>query len=161
MLDNGNILVFDNGMHRKFASKDYSRAVEINPSTGESVWEYKDEPVSDFYSSFISGCQRLPNGNTLICEGQTGRIFEVTTEGEIVWEFYNPFCLYHPAFGMNNHVFRAYRYGPDYEGLKGKTLDPDRFEWIVHEKGKPVAAQAPTTPDKEKAVQERLSQLGY
>jgi len=161
LLDNGNILVFDNGSHRRLAHQNYSRAVEVNPSTGKIEWEYRDEPAANFYSSFISGCQRLPNGNTLICEGQTGRIFEVTTDGEIVWEFVNPFYHPNPVFGRNNHVFRAYRYGPDYKGLKGKTLDPDKFEWVVQEKGKTGAAQVYTPPGKGKAVEERLSQLGY
>ena len=34
--------------------------------------------------------QRLPNRNTLITETDTGRAFEVTPEGEIVWQFLNP-----------------------------------------------------------------------
>jgi len=45
--------------------------------------------------------------------------------------------------------------------LKGKTLDPERFEWVVQEKGKTGAAQVYTPPSKGKAVEERLSQLGY
>jgi outer membrane protein assembly factor BamB len=161
LLGNRNILVFDNGSHRKLSLMNYSRVVEVNPDTGKIEWEYRDELAASFHSFFISGCQRLPNTNTLICEGQTGRIFEVTTDGEIVWEFVNPFYYPNPRFGRNNHVFRAYRYSPDYEGLKGKTLNPDRFEWVIQEKGKTGAAQVYAPPDKGKAAQERLSRLGY
>ena len=38
----------------------------------------------------ISGTQRLPNGDTLICAGVSGTIFEVTPEKETVWEYVNP-----------------------------------------------------------------------
>jgi outer membrane protein assembly factor BamB len=139
LLSNGNILVFDNGMHRKSATMNYSRIIEVNPSTGKIEWEYREDLAASFYSSFISGCQRLPNGNTLICEGQTGRIFEVTRDGEKVWEFVNPFYYPNKKFGRNNHVFRAYRYGPDYPGLQGRTLSPGRFEWVVQETHKLTA----------------------
>ncbi len=132
MLDNGNILVFDNGAHR-FCSQDldyYSRVPEINPTTNKIVWEYKDDPPSEFYAYGMGGAQRLPNGNTLICETHGGRIFEVTYDKEIVWEyvspFYGPFLLY----GQCNLIYRAYRYGIDYEGLKGKNLDPNNYKWI-------------------------------
>jgi len=54
----------------------------------EPVWIYSDG--DNFFSSFISGAERLPNGNTLICSGAPGRVFEVTPEGEIVWEYWNP-----------------------------------------------------------------------
>ena len=66
-----------------------------------------------FYSTYISGAQRLPNGNTLICEGVPGRIFEVTPQAEIVWEYINPHFADALAFGTNNAVFRAFRYGPE------------------------------------------------
>ncbi len=128
LLDNGNILIFDNGNHRALHPLNYSRVLEVNVNTGEIEWQYAEETLDDFYSSIVSGCQRLPNGNTLICEGHPGRIFEVTAEGELVWEFSNPFYYPHEMFGPSNQVFRAYRYGLDYDGL-GKDLDPEKFEW--------------------------------
>jgi outer membrane protein assembly factor BamB len=161
LLENGNILIFDNGCHRALHPGNYSRVVEVNPDTGKIEWEYKADPPVHFYGSFISGCQRLPNGNTLICEGPTGRIFEVTGDGELVWEFISPFYYEFGEFGTTNQFFRAYRFGPDYEGLKGKTLDPDRFEWVLKEKGKPGVAQIYPPPDEEKAVRDRLTKLGY
>jgi len=132
-LDNGNILVFDNGGHRPGSTMSYSRAVEVNPATDKIEWEYKADPPESFYSALISGCQRLPNGNTLICEGQKGRIFEVTADGAIVWEFINPFYAYHPwtsYFGCSNLMFRVYRYDQGYEGLKGKELDPKNLDLV-------------------------------
>ncbi len=105
MLADGNILIFDNGTYRG-----YSRAVEINPATGEIVWEYADG--EHFYSPYRAGVQRLPNGNTLICESDAGRIFEVTPDKEIVWDYYSPFM----GQGQSNqgrHIYRATRYTDD------------------------------------------------
>src|SRR5262249_2956242 len=56
----------------------------------QPVWSYTAPKKSDFYSFFISGAQRLPNGNTLICAGALGTFFEVTPEKEIVWKYKNP-----------------------------------------------------------------------
>lgn len=94
MLENGNILLFDNGRgNAPEEDRDHSRVIEIWPPTGEIVWEYKTDPPGEFFSPVGSGQQRLPNGNTLICSmnwAETGRIFEVTPDGEIVWEFWDP-----------------------------------------------------------------------
>ncbi len=60
----------------------------------------------NIYSSFISCAQRLPNGNTMVTEGAGGRIFEVTPEYEIVWEYISP---YFSKKMMGNAVYRAYR----------------------------------------------------
>jgi hypothetical protein len=120
----GNLIVYDNGMHIA-AVEDWglprSKVPEIDPKTKKIVWAYTHKekftgwmpPEWKFNSPYIAGAQRLPNGNTLICEGGTGRIFEVTKEGEIVWEFINP---------ERRALFRAYRYGPDFAGFKGKNL---------------------------------------
>ncbi|MFH1868208.1 MAG: arylsulfotransferase family protein [Candidatus Omnitrophota bacterium] len=85
MLSNGNILIFDNGPERK-----YSRVVEVNPVTQTIEWEYKGNPPESFYSKEMGSAQRLPNGNTLITESEKGRVFEVTKDKKVVWEFYNP-----------------------------------------------------------------------
>ncbi|MFC1940039.1 aryl-sulfate sulfotransferase [Chloroflexota bacterium] len=128
-LDNGNITVFDNGNHRHNYEASYSRVVEIDPTTDEIVWEYKANPPSDFYSSTMGGAERLPNGNSVICESQMGRIFEVTVGGEIVWEYISPFAAGIGLDRYSNSMFRAHRYTRDYPGLKGKDLDPARFPW--------------------------------
>jgi hypothetical protein len=117
-LENGNILVFDNGTARSTAALNFSRVLEISRATKQIVWQYADTPPQNFYSPYISGAQRLPNGNTLITEGNYGRLFEVTRDGEIVWEFVNPHFGRQqlttdpsPAVqGEQNSVFRSFRY---------------------------------------------------
>ncbi len=125
----GNILIYNNGWARPPVN--YSSVVEMDPKTGEIIWEYKSKSENSFYSHHISGAQRLPNGNTMICSGNHGHIFEVTKEGEVVWEYINPVTsggikgwFDDAGFEANNMVFRAHRYGPDYPGLKGKKLTP-------------------------------------
>ena len=85
LLENNNILIFDNGTQRG-----YSRIIELNPFIKQIVWEYKEKPSQNFFSPWGGSCQRLPNGNTLICSSGGGYVFEVTKECEKVWEFYNP-----------------------------------------------------------------------
>ncbi|MCM8779787.1 MAG: arylsulfotransferase family protein [Candidatus Omnitrophica bacterium] len=87
LLDNNNILIFDNGAPVK---RPYSRVIEVNPFTKEIVWEYKASPPEKFFSVSRGAAQRLPNGNTLITNSDSGYVFEVTKNGEIVWEFYCP-----------------------------------------------------------------------
>ena len=98
----------------------YSRVIEVDRVTKEIVWEYRDDPPHAFFSAYISGAQRLPNGNTLITEGAYGRIFEVTPELEVVWEYINPyFGSWSPVDtslvgrGLQNRVFRAFRHAPE------------------------------------------------
>ena len=55
----------------------------------------------------MSGMQRLANGNTLVCEADVGRVFEVTRDGEVVWE-YAPTWFDAQGF-MGVAVYRAYR----------------------------------------------------
>jgi hypothetical protein len=114
-LPNGNLLLFDNGTHRLDAPQPYSRILEIDPAKA-IVWSYQARPPIDFFSPLISNAQRLANGNTLICEGSFGRLFEVTREGELVWEYVNP-SFGHPAnvpgSPETNSVFRAFRYSEE------------------------------------------------
>lgn len=84
-LENGNILVFDNGIVRR-----WSRALEIDPDSGEVVWEHHGDPPEELFSSSRGSVQRLPNGNTLITVSDRGEAIEVTPEGEAVWRFLNP-----------------------------------------------------------------------
>jgi len=84
-LDNGNILIFDNGVDRE-----RSRVIEVDPRTNRIIWEYQGYPPGSFFSISRGAAERLRNGNTLITESDRGRVFEVDREGEIVWEFYNP-----------------------------------------------------------------------
>ncbi|CRG87931.1 hypothetical protein PISL3812_04953 [Talaromyces islandicus] len=99
----GNVLLFDNQGGAGYPAAALgiyagSRILEIDPTTKQIVWQYTAEdsglPPWTFFSSFVSNAQRLPNGNTLITEGMNGRIFQVTADGQIAWEYYSPYTGY-------------------------------------------------------------------
>jgi len=162
-LENGHVLLFDNGLHRRstnpalsLADFAASRVIEIDPTTDEIVWCYQDPLSPNFFSAICSGAQRLPNGNTLICEATRGRLFEVTAEKDIVWEYQSPFAVLRPDYWgwtISATIWQAHRYAPDHPGLAGKTLDPERFEWAFQEKTQASVA--------EEAALKRLESLGY
>jgi hypothetical protein len=123
----GNILVFNNGFLRPYTS--YSSVDEIVPPVDEDgnyylepgsaygperpVWTYTATPRTDFYAAITSGAQRLPNGNTLICDGPGGVFFEVTPDKELVWRYVNLF----PDPVIFNAVTYIDRYPLDYGGV--------------------------------------------
>ena len=112
VLENGNLLIFDNSEKIK-----NSRVIEFNPLTQEIVWSYRGDSKNTFYTGIIGSNQRLPNGNTLITESETGRAFEVTGDNRIVWEFVNP----NRAGAGKNLIATLYeliRIKPDYFKLK-------------------------------------------
>jgi hypothetical protein len=113
----GNLMIFDNGGPSGYGkpspialkgsgvyARPTSRVLEIDPVSLKLVWSYTNP---SFFATNISGAQRLPNGNTLITEGPDGRIFEVTTDGTIVWEYVFP--MFSTAARPTNSVYRAYR----------------------------------------------------
>ena len=101
----GHILVFNNGNDRPGGP--YSSVDEFAPpvnSNGEYylapgsaygpehvTWRYTANPPVTFYSQVFGGALRLKDGNTLICNGVSGRFFEVTPENTIVWQYINPY----------------------------------------------------------------------
>jgi len=95
MLPNGNIIVYDNGGQGGYPRRTriFTRLVELNPATGQIVWTYMHEPDRYYHHKFFSfswgSVQRLWNGNTLSLDSNRGRLFEVTPEGDIVWEYVN------------------------------------------------------------------------
>jgi outer membrane protein assembly factor BamB len=89
LLENGNILIFDNGAFRR----GYSRVIELDPRANTIVWEYKSDPPEKFFSITRGASQRLPNGNTLITNSDSGLAFEIAPDGTTVWEFRNPVVL--------------------------------------------------------------------
>jgi hypothetical protein len=144
----GHITIFNNGAGRPGGS--YSTVEEIaTPSfdangnyqrtsaafgPASSFWTWVPADPASFYAPIISGAQRLPNGNTLICNGPYGTFWEVTHSGKLVWKYINPVTSQGTLsqgdpipFGQSgtiNAVFRAYRYGADYAGLAGRDLTP-------------------------------------
>jgi hypothetical protein len=106
VLENGNILLFDNGLGR-----DWSRVIELDPVSETIVWEYKAPVPQDFYSRTKGSCQRLPNGNTLIANSDNGKAFEVTQDGEIVWKYVSP---HRTGPNQRGAIVRAVRYEEEF-----------------------------------------------
>ena len=121
----GNILIFNNG---GLQDRQWSTVVEITPPMNpdgtyvledgqaygptEKTWLYDPEPTERFFSFFVSGVQRLPNGNTLITQGAGAKVREVTSGGEIVWEYR------YTDYGVPpDYLFRADKYPPDHPGV--------------------------------------------
>jgi hypothetical protein len=112
MLPAGTFLIYDNGMSGLHPddARGHSRIVELDPIQNEIVWSYEADPVEGFNSPSRGSSQRLPNGNTFIAESDTGRLFEVTPGGDVVWDYYNP-DLRDP--GQRYPIYRAMRYPPE------------------------------------------------
>ncbi len=111
----------------------YSPGVSFFPAVPE--WSYSDENGEGFYSNFLSGAQRLTNGNTLICSGAEGRFFEITKQQEIVWDYISPVSDGNTNISQGdtavviggrseNIVFRCTRYEEDFPGFEDKDLTP-------------------------------------
>jgi len=83
----GTILIFDNG----WGARGYTRLLEVQPATGEIVWQYTAPVPSDFYSASRGTVQELPNGNLLVGNSNNGEAFELTRAGEVVWRYLNPY----------------------------------------------------------------------
>jgi hypothetical protein len=135
----GNILIFNNGYLETF---EQSSVDEIVPPVDESgvypqlfgdapflplepTWSYS---AARFFSAFISGTERMPNGNTLIISGLPGQIFEVTPDKEVVWDYVNPISGAGTAAQgdpiAQNFVFKARRYPVDHPAFDGRELTP-------------------------------------
>ena len=150
-----NILIFNNGYEVGWIGPDHSSIEEIVPPVdgygyrrepekphlpAEPFWSYTAEEPSDFYSRIMGCVQRLPNGNTLICDGTSGNLFQVTPNGELVWRYVYPmngntpleqgdepeigFQLSPEVTALKNAVYRAYWYAPDHPGLQKYDLTP-------------------------------------
>ena len=145
LLDESKLLIFNNGKQRGYSSVDI-----VNPaidSIGNYIidslnmfqplnadWIYTSSPPQNFYSSYISGAQRLANGNTLICDGAHGNFFEIDTLNNIVWRYINPVLNTYilsqgdsipiTQNGLGNSVFRCTKYPVDYPGFLNKDMTP-------------------------------------
>jgi hypothetical protein len=181
----GNILVFNNGLSRNYSSVDqfappvdtagfYARTPGAAFGPSGLVWTYTATPPTSMYSWAISGAQRLPNGNTLVCDGIHGILTEATTGGETVWRYVNPVIntgpLHqgdsipqdptHPGEYMNM-IFRVQRYAPTHPGLIGRDLTPGNlleldpfsstYQYDVNE-GWNIQSLPLTVPDSRKAT---------
>jgi hypothetical protein len=103
VLDNGNVLVFDNG-----ESRNRSKVIEVDPERKSIVWSYE---APGFLSASEGGCERLPSGNVLITDSRTARVFEITRGKQIVWEYFNP--LFDGAGVRRSGIYRAHHVPPE------------------------------------------------
>ncbi|MBN1482011.1 T9SS C-terminal target domain-containing protein [candidate division KSB1 bacterium] len=171
----GNLLVFNNGTPNSthdYSSVDeyllpvdesgfYSLLVDGKYAAPTRSWSYTAPSPQDFYATNISGAQRLPNGNTLICNGPYGEFFEVDPAGATVWRYINPVTQFGPLMqgeivdggrlNKSNHVFRCTRYAPDDAAFIDKDLTPgspiERYPSVVEETGCPATFQLGNYPN--------------
>ena len=151
----GNILVFNNGYDLVEDPPLHSSIEEITPPmngyayrrapgtayppAGDPAWSYAAQTPADFYSRIMGSTQRLPNGNTLICDSTSGNLFQVTPDGKTVWKYVYPMDGDTPLkqgeeaslsetlgqdYLLNNNIYRAYWYAPDHPGLQKYDLTP-------------------------------------
>ncbi len=90
LLPSGRLLLFDNLGRDPKVAEPFSRILEVDPTGGKIQWEYRSSPPAQFFSRVCGSSNRLPNGNTLVTETTQGRAFEVTPDGQTVWEYHIP-----------------------------------------------------------------------
>ena len=137
--DAGKIIVFNNGNSIRFSSANIFNPPTISPGEyaydnvngfgpESSDWIYTAPNPEDFFSSILSSAQRLPNGNTLICDGDSGYFFELNSSNNIVWEYINPDTtngiLSQGDDPSQNLVFRALKYNINHIAFSGRDLPP-------------------------------------
>lgn len=125
----GNIILFDNGLftrHRTHTGQTF--IIELNPVSKEIVWIYETHGYANikFFSKTMGTQKRLPNGNTYISEDNKGRLFQVTPNGEIVWEYVN-------RGGTTRPSVIPYDFTPQLRALpmpeELSVTPPDNLEW--------------------------------
>lgn len=89
MLPDGFMLIFDNGVNAR-----RTRLLVVNPLTKEIVWNWSAQPPESFFCPLAGGCERLANGNLLVTNSAGGEAFELTMDGEIVWQLTLPVSVY-------------------------------------------------------------------
>lgn len=82
ILDNGHLLLYDN-----LGEPQNTRVLEFDPKTSEYSWSYSNENSTVFFTPHRGMKQHLPNGNVLIVDADGGRLFEVNSAKDLVWEF--------------------------------------------------------------------------
>lgn len=140
----GRLLLFNNGQSRPDGN--YSSIEEFtSPADSQGNytrhpdsafgpllvdWHYQASPKEDFYSRIMSGADRLPNGNTIICAATSGDLFEVDSSGNTLWRYLTPvnssgpIAQGTPPSPNGRLVFKVRKYAPDYAGLTGRDLIP-------------------------------------
>ncbi|WP_299227447.1 aryl-sulfate sulfotransferase [uncultured Psychroserpens sp.] len=144
LTDAGKIILYNNGFGRtpRFSEVflldlptesegvySYTSGTSYGPSVPEYIYSDPVDPTN-FYSAILSSALRLPNGNTLICDGDSGYFFEIDVNENIVWEYVNPvgntqiLTQGDDPLGSGNTSFRALKYAVDYPAFIGRDLTP-------------------------------------
>ena len=152
----GSLIVYNNGVNRAgtYSSVDVITPVILDGEyqldadnrflPNSTSWSWNQG--ADMYSGFVSGAERLPNGNTLIAHGTHGTLYEVTLEGEIVWTYINPVSNQgtiaqgdvlpdgNQVNSKANPVFRARKHTSDHPAFAGRDLTPSTYieAWTDH-----------------------------
>jgi hypothetical protein len=141
----GHLTIYNNAIYGNA-----SRALELDLATRRVVWQSRAPGLGRTpYSAFLGSAQRLPNGNTLICEGLNGRFFQVTMDDKVVWEYVNPYDG-SPAF--RGAVYRVNAYPPEY---------CPQFKKLPPAAGSAVKAPPMIPADQVKAVESAAEQAAH
>ncbi len=146
LVDAGKMMIFNNGNGRMPLFSEvfiidppttapgvysYTANTAYGPTAPDYIYADLSNDPSDFYSGIVSGAQRLPNGNILVCEGREGRFFEINASEEIVWEYINPVdnnsgvtANQTQSPSPSNIVFRALKYSKTYAAFNGRDVSP-------------------------------------
>ncbi|QMU64994.1 MAG: T9SS type A sorting domain-containing protein [Flavobacteriaceae bacterium] len=145
LVDAGKIILFNNGNDRIPAFSEvfildtpmtspgvytYSTLTPYGPINPDYIYADPTNNPSDFYSPIVSSAQRLPNGNILVCQGSSGRFFELNASDQIVWEYINPIRNDNGVIANQtesisaNTTFRAIKYTRTYGAFTGRDVTP-------------------------------------
>jgi hypothetical protein len=87
-LANGNTLISSADMGGATA-----RVFEVD-SAGKTVWQVAGDELPGISLKFMAGLERLPNGNTVMCNwlghdnfGKAPHVIEITRDKKVVWTF--------------------------------------------------------------------------
>lgn len=147
LTDEGKIILYNNGNGRDPEFSEvfiitppqtspgfytYTTNTSYGPVSPEYIYEDPNDQTN-FFSHILSSAQRLPNGNTLICEGNFGHIFEIDSNENIVWDYISPISNNTGTIGVQgssppsgNVLFRAIKYSLDYPAFTGRDLTPSQ-----------------------------------
>ncbi|PKL81160.1 MAG: hypothetical protein CVV25_01595 [Ignavibacteriae bacterium HGW-Ignavibacteriae-4] len=146
LVDGGKIMIFNNNIGDT-EKLEYSAIYIIDPVMDnldnyeliegkfgpvDPSWTYMGDPKTDFFSKNMSSAQRLPNGNTLICESWIGRFTEINSNKEQVWKYVNPIgvngLIINQGNAINGNIsFRIERYSKSHPAFTGRDLTPNGY----------------------------------
>lgn len=105
--DDGTVVMFDNkGSFEPGTGS--SRVLQADLNSSGIVWAYSGTKEKPMESPYNSSVDILPNGNILATESHGARIFEVTRDKELVWEYWNP----------NSIIIKDSKFGEEFDNTE-------------------------------------------